>query len=111
MVRVLKRKSIKSKLSAIALSSFILPVLLFSFIIVTLPVIFLATQQEQDIRQNAATLTTHSLTINTEDVSYQVATEEVITSNNITIISLTSILVVIMICTVIVVFYRKRLSY
>lgn len=109
MVREIKKTPFRKKLEMLALSPFALPVLMFLFVIVTLPIIYLTSQRQQDIRQHAASLITSSIAINTDDISYQKASTDVIT-DTLTISALIILLIIIAICTVLVIFYRKRLS-
>lgn len=110
MVKEIKRKPLKKRFQSIALSPFTLPILLFLFVILTLPVIYLVSRHEQDIRQQAASIATNSIVINTEDVSYQQASNEILTVNSITVSGLTIALIAVVIFAIVVIFYRRKVA-
>lgn len=110
MVREIKKSSFSKNLKTIALSPFIFPFLTFLFVLFTLPVIYFTSQKEQDIRQDAATIATNSVIVNTDETSYVQATGAVLTFNNIIISILTVILTTIGITTIVIYIYRKRVA-
>lgn len=110
MVREIKSVSLQKRFQQIALSPFVFPVLTFAFVLLSLPVVYLMAQQQQDIRQNAASIATKSLAINTADISYSYASEEVLTYNNVVFSMVTAGLIIIMVLAVVIFFYRRKIT-
>lgn len=81
MVREIKQKSLIQKLRQYFKSPFFIPFSLLVLAFLTLPITFLLSKNEQDIRQNAATMVSGNIRVDTDEVSYRNAAQQLVPEN------------------------------
>lgn len=111
MVKVIKNKSILTRLRIALSSPFSIPFLMLLFVVLTSPVLYFVSQRQIDIRQRAATIASGSVSITTPEGDFKKAEMEVIPESTVNIII--GILVVIVATSGVLIFraYRRRSSY
>lgn len=110
MVRQIKRKTISQIIKETFTSRFFLPYALLFIATVTIPVIYLVMQHPLELRERAATIATRSMVINTDDISFQRATEQVIPQSTINIVLLIGSAVIILLIILTLTVLRRRVS-
>lgn len=108
MVRPIKNKSIFKKLKEFTSSIYFLPFIMLFFVVLTVPVIYLVSLNQIDIRQRAATIVSGSVVIDTNESSFQKAAQEIVPITTINAMIGMLVVIAFLALSCAFVFYRKR---
>lgn len=110
MVRRVRRKSFFEILKETISSRFFIPYSLLFITTVSVPVIYLVMQHPLEIREHAATIATRSMVINTDDISFQRAAQQVIPQTTINVVLLVGSAIFILLIILTLTVLRRRVS-
>ena len=110
MVREIKRKSFLKQLKETISSRFFIPFTILFIVTISIPVTYLVLQHPLELREHAATIASGSMVINTDDISFQRATQQVIPQTTLNIFLLVGAGVVLLAIILIFSFLKNHME-